>query len=122
MPPYRAVLFEMFDTLVNFDHAPTVEAVLRTYGLQDTFDVVIVSADVGWRKPRPEIFEQAFRRMGLDPAEAVFVGDTPEVDVAGAQAVWMHVIWLDHGVKPLPPGLASPTHTVSRLEEVLDVL
>jgi len=106
----------------NFDHAPTVETTLRRWGALGAFEAVVVSAAIGWRKPRPEIFHEAFRRMGLEPAEAIFIGDTPEVDVAGAQAVGMDVIWLDHGVNPLPPGLASPTHTVSRLEEVLDVL
>jgi FMN phosphatase YigB (HAD superfamily) len=52
----------------------------------------------------------------------VFVGDTPVVDVAGAQAVGMEVIWLGHGVKPLPPGLASPAHTVSCQGDVLAIL
>jgi hypothetical protein len=33
MPPYRAEPFDMFDALVNFDHALTVEAVLRRYGI-----------------------------------------------------------------------------------------
>jgi FMN phosphatase YigB (HAD superfamily) len=83
---------------------------------------VIVSAGFGWRKPRPEIFEEAFERMGLDPAEAVFVGDASAVDVPGARAVGIHAIWLAHGVKSLPPRLASPTHPVSQPEEMLDVL
>jgi hypothetical protein len=34
----------------------------------------------------------------------------------------MGVIRLDHGTRPLPPGLATPTHTVVRLEDVLGVL
>jgi len=106
----------------NFDHGPAVERALRFFGVRELFDAVVVSADVLWRKPRPEIFAEALRRVRLAAADAVFIGDTPEVDVAGAQAVGMDVIWLDHGVKPYPPGLAPPTHTVSSLEEVLGIL
>lgn len=102
----------------NFDHGPTVEMALTAHGIRDRFEAVVVSADVGWRKPRPEIFRETFRQMGIGPREAVFVGDTPEVDVLGAQAVGMDVIWIDHGTKALPPGTAPPTHTVRSFVEI----
>ncbi len=111
-PRYRLALIS------NFDHGPTVEMALQTHGIRDRFEAVVVSANVGWRKPRPEIFLETFRRMGIGPAEAVFVGDTPEVDILGAQAVGMDVIWIDHGTKPLPPGTPQPTHTVTSFAEV----
>ena len=101
----------------NFDHGPTVELALTRHGIRDRFEAVVVSADLGWRKPRPEIFAETFRRMGVGPTDAIFVGDTPEVDVLGAQAVGMPVIWIDHGTKALPPGAPPPTHTVSSLVE-----
>jgi HAD superfamily hydrolase (TIGR01509 family) len=125
--PHRTVLERLrpryrLGLVSNFDHVRTVEATLRDCGILDAFETVVVSAAIGWRKPRPEIFREALRRLGLGLAEAVFIGETPEADVAGAQAVGMDAIWLDHGTKPLPHGLALPTHTVSRLEEVLGIL
>lgn len=102
----------------NFDHAPTVEMALTHHDIRDRFDAVVVSADIGWRKPRAEIFLEAFRRMGVGPEEAIFVGDTPEVDVLGAQRVGMDVIWLDDGTKALPPGGTPPTHTVANFVAV----
>lgn len=102
----------------NFDHGPTVEAALRAHGIRDRFKAVVVSADIGWRKPRPEIFDETFRRMRIAARDAIFVGDTPEVDVRGAQAVGMDVIWIDNGTKALPPGSPPPTHTVASFVEV----
>ncbi len=102
----------------NFDHGPTVEMALTAHGIRDRFKAVVVSADIGWRKPRPEIFHETFRRMGIGPTDAIFVGDTPEVDVLGAQAVGMDVIWIDNGTTALPSGSPPPTHTVASFEEV----
>jgi putative hydrolase of the HAD superfamily len=102
----------------NFDHGPTVEMALAMHGIRECFEAVVVSADTGWRKPRPEIFLVTFRQMGIAPADAIFVGDTPEVDVLGAQAVGMDVIWVDNGTKFLPPGMPPPTHTVAGFAEI----
>lgn len=106
----------------NFDHGPTVEAALADCGIRERFDAVIVSADVGWRKPHPEIFRGALRRMEAAPEDAVFVGDTPDADVVGPHGVGMDTIWIDRGSGPLPPGAAQPTHTVRRFAEVADLL
>ncbi|HYL80576.1 MAG TPA: HAD family hydrolase, partial [Candidatus Acidoferrum sp.] len=53
----------------NFDHGPTVEMALASHGIRHGFEAVVVSADVGWRKPRPEIFAETLRRMNLGPSD-----------------------------------------------------
>ncbi|HSB72450.1 MAG TPA: HAD family hydrolase [Candidatus Methylomirabilis sp.] len=106
----------------NFDHGPTVGMALDAQGIRQRFEAIVVSADVGWRKPRPEIFAETLRRLNLGPADAIFVGDTPEVDVVGAQAAGMDVIWIDHGTKSLPPGTPAPTFTVSAFPSIVQLL
>jgi epoxide hydrolase-like predicted phosphatase len=44
----------------------------------DAFDAVVISGQVGMRKPEPEIFQHTLNLVGSKPADAVFVDDTPE--------------------------------------------
>jgi putative hydrolase of the HAD superfamily len=55
------------------------------------FDVVVISGEVGMRKPEEKIFRHAAGLLGLEPAECVFVDDI-EVNVAAAEAVGMTAI------------------------------
>jgi putative hydrolase of the HAD superfamily len=63
-------------------------------GLGSFFDVVLISEQEGIRKPDVRIFDRARARCGIDQAsETMFVGDHPEVDVAGAHAAGMVAVW-----------------------------
>nr|WP_256439457.1 HAD-IA family hydrolase [Microvirga sp. HBU67558] len=57
--------------------------------LPDTPDAVILSYEVGLVKPDPAIFNLVCDRLRLQPAEILFVGDTPSADVEGPQAIGM---------------------------------
>jgi putative hydrolase of the HAD superfamily len=59
--------------------------------------------------------------MGVSPAEAIFVGDTPEADVLGAQGMGLDVVWIDRGTAPLPSETPAPTHTVSSFSGIADL-
>jgi epoxide hydrolase-like predicted phosphatase len=45
--------------------------------LAELFDTVVISSEVGLRKPEPEIYELAAERLGLAPAQCVYVDDLP---------------------------------------------
>jgi putative hydrolase of the HAD superfamily len=64
-------------------------------GLEEFFPVIIVSAEVGVWKPDPRIFALALEGLGLQPGEAVMVGDMVTRDVGAAQAAGLRGIWLD---------------------------
>jgi len=72
-----------------------VEALLDDVGLRGHFEFVIDSGSVGVEKPDPRIFRMALERMGIDPHDAVYVGDVYEIDIAGARAAGMRAILLD---------------------------
>lgn len=70
-------------------------AVLDRCGLGELLDGAVSSAEAGARKPDPTIFAPALELAGCAPAEAVHVGDSPEEDVAGAQAAGIPSLLLD---------------------------
>ena len=72
-----------------------VEALLESLELRRWFEFVVDSGTAGVEKPDPRIFRIALERMGVDPHEAVYVGDLYEIDVVGARAAGMRAILLD---------------------------
>lgn len=73
----------------NFD--ARLWPVLRGHGLLGRFELVVHSSAVGVVKPRAGIFLAACRAAGVEPGEALHVGDDPVRDWAGARAVGMRV-------------------------------
>jgi FMN phosphatase YigB (HAD superfamily) len=57
--------------------------------LEDIFEAVAISEEMGFKKPDPRAFHHALAQLRTAPAEAIFVGDDPVSDIAGAQAVGM---------------------------------
>jgi putative hydrolase of the HAD superfamily len=66
---------------------------LRTLGLDGYFDEVLISEAEGVAKPDPRIFARALERLGVVAGDAVFIGDHPDIDVAGAQDAGLAAVW-----------------------------
>jgi HAD superfamily hydrolase (TIGR01549 family) len=68
---------------------------LRELGFLDYFAprAIAVSADLGIRKPTPEIFLHALNGLGIPPEEAAMVGDSLRADIAGAKRLGIFAIW-----------------------------
>ena len=66
---------------------------LECLELSPMFDAILISDAEGIVKPDCRIFHRALERLEASPAHAVFVGDHPEVDVAGARAAGLRAIW-----------------------------
>ncbi|MGQ9506811.1 MAG: HAD family hydrolase [Candidatus Bathycorpusculaceae bacterium] len=78
----------------NFTYAPVIYAGLRKLGINHFFNAVLVSQHVGWRKPHKKIFQEALKKLGVTAKEAVYVGDSPAEDIAGAKAVGIKTIFV----------------------------
>jgi HAD superfamily hydrolase (TIGR01549 family) len=82
-------------------------SVLERIGVHDLIDRVVASAVAGAAKPDPAIFARACEDAGCAPGEAIHVGDSPENDVAGAQAAGIRAVLLDRSGAGGPGAIAS---------------
>jgi putative hydrolase of the HAD superfamily len=92
-----------------------LDAVCAEARIADLFDVMVDSTRVGVTKPDPRIFRHATDAIGVEPAHATFVGDSPSRDMAGARGLGMRHIWLtgEASASPCCPGdhvIASLSH------------
>jgi len=92
----------------------------RWLGLDAFFEFAIYSSEVPYRKPHPSIFELAARRLGLSPGDILFVGDNPEMDVAGPRAVGMPAAWLNRE-KIIPANGIRSDYEIGSLTELLAI-
>ncbi len=127
-PPHHAAVLaalrngRRLGVVSNFDYTPTARLILDREGLSGLFETVIVSDEIGWRKPKAVIFETALRRLGVGAEEALFVGDRADIDVAGAQAVGMATAWINRDAAALPEGVTAPDFEIRDLKELEAIL
>ena len=57
------------------------------------FDTILISETEGIQKPDPRIFERALVGCSVLARESIFVGDHPEIDIAGAKGAGMMAVW-----------------------------
>jgi HAD superfamily hydrolase (TIGR01509 family) len=63
-------------------------------GLTDLLDAAVFTSDLEYRKPHATAFEKVLDRLGVEPEQAVFVGDRMYDDVFGAHSIGMRTIWI----------------------------
>jgi putative hydrolase of the HAD superfamily len=71
------------------------DRILEMHGIRDLFKATIYSMDIGWAKPRPEMFNAALSALGVGATAALHVGDIERTDVRGALASGMRAIRVD---------------------------
>lgn len=94
--PAKAVLTELKKDfllgVVSNSMGKNTRVDLTITGLIDLFEAIIISSEVGKRKPHPFIFESALQQLEVKPSEAIFVGDDIYEDIYGAKQVGMKTV------------------------------
>src|SRR5258708_7031430 len=102
----------------NFDDSETGHLIMHDTGIRELFTAVIISADTGYRKPNPLIFRKILDAMRLEPADILFVGDTPSDDVLGSKGVGMHSAWIRTRGRELSAEIPAPDIIIGALAEL----
>jgi putative hydrolase of the HAD superfamily len=116
--------------LSNFTHPPAANQIIAEFDLEPFFEVVLISGDLGYRKPHLSVFEALIDQLGVEKEEIAFVGDDPEADVAGALRAGLQPVWTtyvrDNNITPAPgvvgKGQTDPDPTVPRISNWEDLL
>lgn len=99
-----------------------LSAICKETGLDRLFAVVVDSARVGVLKPDPRIFRHALDALGVEAAQATFVGDSLARDMGGALAVSMPHIWLIGETVSEPRACCPHDPVIRSLEELQGLL
>jgi len=94
-------------------------------GVLDLIDADVYSSEMAWTKPHPEAFLAAAAALGVEPAEAVYVGDRPFEDIHGSQLAGMRAIWVPHSQIPQSQQVSvdvTPDGVAHQLLDILDIL
>lgn len=93
---------------------------LESLDVYTLFETVVYAGHDTEYKPHPEAFREALQVIGVEPDEALYIGDDFESDVLGADAVGIDTIWVSE--KSPPESENSPTHQISTMEELPSLL
>ncbi len=91
---------------------------IEKFRLDDIFDVVLVSGQIGMAKPDPNIFYVAMSGIRSEPSNTVMVGNSLEHDFKGAMNAGCRFVWADHLREPLPESWPQPAAVVNSLTEL----
>jgi len=88
---------------------------IKKFGLDKYLDAIVISRDLGIRKPDPEIFKFTLMNLGIESHEAIHVGDSLESDVQGAKNAGMKAIWLKRDNEEIS---ILPDYTIHSIKEL----
>jgi HAD superfamily hydrolase (TIGR02253 family) len=104
--------------------APRLKAWMRLteLGLQDFFDVVVAYGDVDETKPSRLPFEKALDELKLNPEDVLMVGDMPEKDIKGAQALQMKACFARYGWTQPEIPRTTAEYEINKIEELIQII
>jgi len=122
--PYRLGL------LSNFTHPPAIREIIDSLGLTPHFDAVLISGELGYRKPHPMVFRLLIEELHVKRNQILFIGDDPEPDITGAMQAGIQPVWFTYvrdNKMPSTPGIAGmiagdPEGDVTRISEWADLI
>ena len=106
------------------EHTDSQLSKVRHLGLSERIQSLTISGEIGVRKPKVEIFKVACERADVLPQEAMFIGDTIENDIVGANRAGMTSVYINRKSDVLTPKTADeqPDYAISNLHDVLSCL
>ena len=110
----------------NASNSPDLNRLVDNHHLRHYFELVVISADEGIRKPDPRIFANTLAKMGVSAENAVMVGDTLPADILGAKMSNIKSIWITRRANRAENNelvdLIKPDHSISDLASLIPLM
>lgn len=103
----------------NFDYAPTAYMLLDEFDIRSLFEAIIISGEVGWRKPKDIIFQKVIDKLHINPTEALFVGDNYKADVMGSKNMNINAAWINRKNEPAGNLNPEPDCIIKKLPDLI---
>ncbi len=130
--PYKTKLMDGAEEVLDYLKAKSYRLHLITNGFREVqtikvreakldrwFEELIVSEDVGVKKPHPDIFHHALRITGAKEGSSLMIGDNLETDIKGARGVGMDQVFLNVHAKE---SYFAATHEINQLRTLKEIL
>jgi putative hydrolase of the HAD superfamily len=109
----------------DFTFAPVIYKSLRKIGISEFFNAVVVSQQIGWRKPSSNIFDFTLKCLEIQPKEAVYIGDSPNEDIKGAKQAGLKTVFMPsqfNSLKDLKESKQEPDYIANDLTLLSQIL
>jgi len=95
-------------------------AKIERLNIEDYFDEIIVSGELGYHKPSKKIFEEMTRRTQVDESEIIYIGNNYMKDVVGAKESGWKAVWVKRNDEERDESV--PNFVINELSELLEIL
>jgi len=104
------------------------EKILRLK-IENMFDLIIISDEIGIKKPNPELFNYWLKKFGVSGQEVIYIGDRIDKDIVPANLNHIHSVYLHRGGKYdnynadlKIEGELKPNYEITTLNELFDII
>jgi len=104
------------------------EKILRL-GIEDLIDLVVISDEIGIRKPNPKLYDYCLKKFGVEGHETLYIGDHIEKDMIPALLNNIHSVYIHRGGKydtrktgHKIPDEIKPEYEITNLNEIFDII
>jgi HAD superfamily hydrolase (TIGR01509 family) len=119
-PTLRSLRAAGFRLALISNRTEPIADVAADLALDHAFEFTLAAGEVGWWKPDPRLLRYAAERAKVRPPAAVYVGDNPYADVAGARNAGLHPVLIDSD--DLFPGVDCPRiRRIGELEGLFEI-
>jgi 2-haloalkanoic acid dehalogenase type II len=94
---------------------------IRLLGIEGPFEAIVVAGDVGIYKPDAEVFRLLLDRLAARPEDALFVGDSYDMDIVGAHGAGLDTAWIRAEDAPVEGGI-RPEYLLAAASGLREVL